>query len=306
LARTPRKRRLGSEEARHPVEDEAWVHEAAEGHPGYLKSIRWYSVCLQLSQTGWISIKRSGFLVCLQTGYGVQHGAGREHKEARVRGVYRKGTEEAQSVRRLRKAAGAVGSAPCLVLVPFLKMEPKPKGVQDGSEECQERLELPRKRRLGSEEAKCLAEDKVWVRKALEVQWKCRQPSGSGWNTVGGNQSPRKSAGRNWSETLGLGCQDKSGIGTVAATFLFKVVSKKKKGFGKKNCRVQLPDCQELWEEKRKSLGVPRKTGSVGSGIRVPREGWVVSQNRKVCGSVTIDPRDKWQGDTLPENSAGH
>ena len=205
MARTPRKRRLGSEEARHPVEDEAWVHEAAEGHPGYLKSIRWYSVCLQLSQTGWISIKRSGFLVCLQTGYGVQHGAGREHKEARVGGVYRKGMEEAQSVWRLRKAVGAVRSAPCLVLVPFLKMEPKPKGVQDGSEECWERQGLPRKRRLGSEEAKRLAEDQTWVWKAAEVQWKCKQPPGSGRKTVGGNWSARKSARRNWGKALGLG-----------------------------------------------------------------------------------------------------
>ena len=51
-ARTPWKRRLSSEETRHSAEDEAWVHEVAEGHPGYLKSIRWYSVCLQLSQTG--------------------------------------------------------------------------------------------------------------------------------------------------------------------------------------------------------------------------------------------------------------
>ena len=51
-ARTPWKRRLGSEEARHPAEDEAWVYEVAEGRPGYLNSIRWYSVCLQLSQTG--------------------------------------------------------------------------------------------------------------------------------------------------------------------------------------------------------------------------------------------------------------
>ena len=40
VARTPCKRRLGSEEARHPMEDEAWVHEVTEGHPEYLKSIR--------------------------------------------------------------------------------------------------------------------------------------------------------------------------------------------------------------------------------------------------------------------------
>ena len=51
-ARTPWKGRLGSEETRHPTEDKAWVHEVAEGRPQYLKSIRWYSVCLQLSQTG--------------------------------------------------------------------------------------------------------------------------------------------------------------------------------------------------------------------------------------------------------------
>ena len=51
-ARTLQKGRLGSEETRRPAEDEAWVHEVAEGRPGYLKSIRWYSVCLQLSQTG--------------------------------------------------------------------------------------------------------------------------------------------------------------------------------------------------------------------------------------------------------------
>ena len=79
--------------------------------------------------------------------------------------------------------------------------------------------DFPRKRRLGSEEAKRLAEDKVWVRKAPEVQWKCRQPSGSG----------RKTAGGNWSEALGLGCRDKSGIGAVAATFLFRGCQKKKK-----------------------------------------------------------------------------
>jgi len=91
-----------------------------------------------------------------------------------------------------------------------------------------------------------------------------------------------------------------SGIGAVAATFLFRGCQRKKKeGFGKKICRVQLPDCRELREKKRKSLGVPRKTRSVGSGIKVPR-------SRNVRGSVTIDPRDKWQGDTLPENSAGH
>jgi len=122
------------------------------------------------------------------------------------------------------KAAGAVGSAPCLVLVPFLKMEPKPKGVQDGSEECRERQGLPRKRRLGSEEAKRLAEDKVWVQKAPEVQWKCRQTSGSGRKTAGGNRS----------EALGLGCRDKSGIGAVAATFLFRGCQRKKEGLGKK------------------------------------------------------------------------
>ena len=69
---------------------------------------------------------------------------------------------------------------------------------------------------------------------------------------------------------------------------------------------MQLPDCRELQEEKRKSLGVPRKTGSVRSGVRMPREVWVVPRNRKVRGSVTIDPRDKWQNDTVPENSAGH
>jgi len=40
-ARTLRKGRLGSEETRRPAEDEAWVHEVAEGRPGYLKSIRW-------------------------------------------------------------------------------------------------------------------------------------------------------------------------------------------------------------------------------------------------------------------------
>ena len=101
----------------------------------------------------------------------------------------------------------------------------KTQGGADGSEECRERQGLPRKRRLGSEEAKRLAEDKVWVRKALEVQWKCRQPSGSGWKTAGGN----------WSEALGFGCRDKSGIGAVAATFLFRGCQRKKKeGFGKK------------------------------------------------------------------------
>ena len=97
-----------------------------------------------------------------------------------------------------------------------------------------------------------------------------------------------------------------SGIGAVAATFLFRGCQRKKRGFREKNCRVQLPDCRELREEKRKSLGVQRKTGSVRSGIRVLREVWVVPRNRKVRGSVTVDPRDKWQGDTLPENSAGH
>jgi len=74
------------------------------------------------------------------------------------------------------------------------------------------RLGLPQKRRLGSEEAKHLAEDQTWVREAAEVQWKCRQPSGSGRKTAGGNRS----------EALGLGCRDKSGIGAVAATFLFR------------------------------------------------------------------------------------
>ena len=74
------------------------------------------------------------------------------------------------------KAAGAVGSAPCLVLVPFLKMEPKPKGVQDGSEECRERIGV----------------------------------------------------------ALGLGCRDKSGIGAVAATFLFRGCQRKKRVSGKK------------------------------------------------------------------------
>jgi len=51
---------------------------------------------------------------------------------------------------------------------------------------------------------------------------------------VGGNWSAGMSAGRNQSEALGLGCQDKSGIEVVAATFLFKGVSKKKEGFGGK------------------------------------------------------------------------
>jgi len=45
-----------------------------------------------------------------------------------------RGGKRHKACRRPWKAAGAVGSAPCLVLVPFLKMEPKPKGVQDGAE----------------------------------------------------------------------------------------------------------------------------------------------------------------------------
>ena len=64
------------------TEDEAWVHEVAQGCPGYLKSFSLYSVCLQLSQTG----------------YEIQHGAGRECKDAQVHRVYQKGAEEAQSV----------------------------------------------------------------------------------------------------------------------------------------------------------------------------------------------------------------
>jgi len=41
------------------------------------------------------------------------------------------------------------------------------------------------------------------------------------------------SAGRNQSEALGLRCWDKSGIGAVAATFLFRGCQRKKEGFGK-------------------------------------------------------------------------
>ena len=48
-------------------------------------------------------------------------------------------------MQRLRKTTGAARSAPCLVLVTFLKMEPKPKVVQGGSGECQERLGLCRR-----------------------------------------------------------------------------------------------------------------------------------------------------------------
>ena len=52
-----------------------------------------------------------------------------------------------------------------------------------------------------------------------------------------------------------------------------KGVSKKKKRVsGEKICWVQLPDCWESRKEKRKSLGVLQKTGSVRSGINEPRE----------------------------------
>jgi len=47
---------------------------------------------------------------------------------------------------------------------------------------------------------------------------------GAGW--VG------KVSGKNWSEALGLGCWDKSGIGAVAATFLFRGCQRKKRGSG--------------------------------------------------------------------------
>jgi len=67
-----------------------------------------------------------------------------------------------------------------------------------------EEARTPQKRRLGLEEAKHPAEDKPWMRKAAEVQWKCRQPTGSNRKTVGGNQSVRKSVGRIRSEVLGL------------------------------------------------------------------------------------------------------
>jgi len=66
-----------------------------------------------------------------------------------------------------------------------------------------------------------------------------------------------------------------SGIEAVAATFHFRRVSRKRV-FLKKNCWVQLPDCWELQEEKRKSLGVLWKTGSVGSSIKEPQEVWMV------------------------------
>ena len=82
-------------------------------------------------------------------------------------------------------------------------------------------------------------------RKAVGAQWKCRQPSGSGWKT----------AGRNWSEALGLRCRDKSGIGVIAATFLFRGCQRKKRVSGKKICQVQLPDRRELQEEKAEVTG---------------------------------------------------
>ena len=64
-----------------------------------------------------------------------------------------------------------------------------------------------------------------------------------------------------------------------------------------------MPDCWELREEKRKSLGVPPKTGSVRSGIKeAMEEVWV----RKVRGSVIIELQVEWQVDTVPENSVGH
>jgi len=87
----------------------------------------------------------------------------------------------------------------------------------------------PRKRRLSSEEAKHLVEDQPLVQKAAEVQWKCRPASGSGWKTAGGNWSAGMCVGRNQSEALGLGCRDKSGIGAVAATFLFRGCQRRKK-----------------------------------------------------------------------------
>jgi len=171
--------------------------------------------------------------------------------------VYRKGEEEAQSVRKAVEGCRSSRKCSMSCFSSLSENGTKTQGGADGSEECRERQGLPRKRRLGSEEAKRLAEDKVWVQKAPEVQWKCRQPSGSGRKTAGGNRSARKSVGRNQSEALGLGCRDKSGIGAVATTFLFRGCQRKK--CRKKNCRVQLPDCRELREKKRKSLGVPRK-----------------------------------------------
>jgi len=108
------------------------------------------------------------------------------------------------------------------------------------------------KRRLSSEEAKRLAEDEPWVQrlwKATEVQWKCRQLSGSGWKTAQGNWSVWKSAGRNWSEALGLRCWDKSGIGPVATTFLFRGCQKE--GFGKR--RFVRCSCQTARSCRRKS-----------------------------------------------------
>jgi len=79
------------------------------------------------------------------------------------------------------------------------------------------------------------------------------------------------SAGRNRSEALGLGCRDKSGIGAVAATFLFRGCQRKKRGFRKKNVGCS---CQTAGSCGRKSGSrweFRGKTGSVGSGIKVPR-----------------------------------
>jgi len=42
-------------------------------------------------------------------------------------------------------------------------------------------------------------------------------------------------SGKNRSEALGLGCRDKSGIGAVAATFLFRGCQRKTRGFPEKN-----------------------------------------------------------------------
>jgi len=82
-ARTLQKVTLGLEETRHPAEDEAWVYEVAEGHLGYLKSIRWYSVCLQLSQTG----------------YEVQYGTGHKCNEVQMYRVCQKGQKRHKACR---------------------------------------------------------------------------------------------------------------------------------------------------------------------------------------------------------------
>jgi len=130
---------------------------------------------------------------------------GREHNEVRVRAVYRKGEEEAQSV---RKAVEGCGSSRKCSMSCFSSLSENGTKTQGGAGwvgrvSGKARTSAEEEARFGRGQASCGRQSMGAEGSGSAME--SRQPSGSGRKTAGGNQSAGMSAGRNRSEALGPG-----------------------------------------------------------------------------------------------------